>query len=360
MSWICKNCETENPDILDVCEVCETHAPKIIDFSYDRVLCGKPIVLRWKTEFCDKVSFCYKGETSDVTGKESYSLENPDEQDVIFFLSNSDTTTRTVSFELDFIERPTIEFSSSKSKLKRGKKENSLLTWKTEKTSKVYLIVGDNREEIPSSGKLEVCPNETTSYIIEYIALDDVTTFTEELQIGVFDECEIEFNADKNYIFPTVPVLLSWNVKNAKKVWLDQEEEPSSGKKVVEPEKNMTYVLSAEDEFGTKEKRVEIQMLPIPLVKSLFVPAPNIANKLSITIKQPQYNVSLFFPNISIEFVKTEVPKVPSFKDLGLNVELSPPLRRFSLKSSIKKLFSHLKGNSNGRKRFKNTGSSRK
>lgn len=28
MSWICRNCETENPDTMDVCEVCDTFAEK--------------------------------------------------------------------------------------------------------------------------------------------------------------------------------------------------------------------------------------------------------------------------------------------------------------------------------------------
>ena len=342
MSWICRNCETENPDTLDVCEVCETHAPKIVDFQYDKVLSGKPIIIRWKTEYCENISICYKGETIDVSGKETYSIDTPDEQDISFMLSNSETTTRIVSFTMDFIERPRIEFASDKSKLKKDRKEVAVLSWHIENAKSAILISRDEMIEIPLIGKQEVCPNVTSDYKIETLALDGETSFTEKLQIGIFDECAIEFKADKYYVFPTIPVVLSWNVTNAKKVWLDSEEVEATGKKVVEQEKATTYILSAEDEFGTKSKRIDIQMLPIPLVKTLLVPTPNIVHNMSVTIQQPRYNVNVKFPQIDIGWITTEVPKVPSLTELGLNMELSPPLPKFNLMSSIKKVFNHI------------------
>ena len=104
----------------------------------------------------------------------------------------------------------------------------------------------------------------------------------------------------------------------------------------------MVCVLSAEDEFGKKKKQIEIGMLPIPQVKTLLVPTPDIVNNMSLTIKQPKYHVSVSFPNIKIGMMNTEIPKVPSLKDIGINVELSPPLPRFSLKQSIQNIFNHI------------------
>ena len=162
-----------------------------------------------------------------------------------------------------------------------------------------------------------------------------------DIAIAVFDECEIEFTADKYYVFPTIPVKLSWKVKNAKKVWLDDENVLPSGSKIIEPKKAITCILSAEDELGKKEKQIEIGILPIPQIKTLLVPTPNIVNNLYITLNQPRYNVNVSFPNINIGIVRTEIPKVPSFKDMGLNVELSQPLPRFSIKHSIRNIFIH-------------------
>lgn len=342
MSWICKRCETENPDTVDVCEVCETHAPNIIDFQYDKVLSSKPITIRWKTEYCDNVSIYYKGETKDVSGKETYRIDTPEERDISFMLSNSETTTRTVNFTMEFIECPSISFSSDKSKLKSGCKEQATLSWNIENARKAFLVIAEKKTEIPLIGKLEVSPDITTVYLIEALAFDDESSFTEELQIGVFNECAIEFTADKYYVFPTIPVVLSWNVTNAKKVWIDSEEVDAIGTRIIEPKKAMVCVLSAEDEFGKKEQRIEIGMLPIPQVKSLLVPVPDITNNLSVTIQQPRYNVDMKFPTIDIDWIKLEVPRVPSLTELGLNVELSPPLPKFNLISSIKKVFNHI------------------
>lgn len=163
-----------------------------------------------------------------------------------------------------------------------------------------------------------------------------------ELYVRVFDECNIDFSADKYYVFPTIPVILSWNVANAKKVWLDSKEVGAVGSKVVEPSKAMTYTISAEDEFGIKEKTIEIGMLPIPQVKSLMAPMPNFVSNLSVTIQEPRLNVDLKFPTINIDWINAEVPKVPSLKELGLNVELSPPFPKFKLMSSIKRVFNHI------------------
>lgn len=168
------------------------------------------------------------------------------------------------------------------------------------------------------------------------------------LSIRVFDECTIEFKADKHYIYPTIPVTLSWEVANAKSVMLNSEPVEALGTKVIEPEKATTYVLSAEDEFGIKEKKIDIQMLPLPQVKSLLVPTPNITSNLSVHIKQPKYQVDVRFPTINIDWINVEIPKVPSLEDLGISTEFSPPVPKINLMSSIRKVFNHIK-NSNER-----------
>ena len=344
MSWICKRCETENPDTVDVCEVCETHAPMIVDFQYDKVLSGKPIMISWKTEYCESVSIFYKGETIDVPEEDSYSIDKPDESNISFILSSSETTPRTVNFTMDFIEPPTISFSSDKLKLRNRCKEQVTLTWSIKNAKKAFLITVDNKIEIPLTGKQKVCLDVTTWYIIKALALDNESTFEEKLQIGFFDECIIDFRADKYYIYPSIPVVLSWKVDKGWNVKLDGKSIEEEGTKIVEPEKATSYTITAEDEFGTKEKRIDIKMLPIPQVKALLVSTPKIGNNLSVAIQQPRYTVDVKFPTIDIDWIKVEVPRVKSLTELGLNrtLELSPPMPKFSLMSSIKRVFNHI------------------
>lgn len=344
MSWICRNCETENPDILDVCEVCETHAPKIVDFRYDKVLSGKPIMINWKTENCDKVSIFYKGETVDVSGEGSYSIDNPEDSNVSFILS-SDATTRTICYIMDFIKGPSIEMIVDRAKLRKGYDKSAMLSWNIGNAKSAVLLSDDTEVEIPLTGKQEISPQSTTIYTIKALALDEETVFDEKLQIGVFDECTIEFKADKYYIYPTIPVALSWNVTNAKSVMLNSEPVEAFGTKVIEPEKAVTYVLSAEDEFGFKEKRIDIQMLPIPQVKTLLVPTPNLTSNLSIHITQPKYSVGVRFPTINIDWIKMEIPKVLSLADLGVKVELLLP--KTTRIDTIKRTYRYIKNKIN-------------
>ena len=223
------------------------------------------------------------------------------------------------------------------------------LTWDVPFDAEILLCKGSDTDvqQCEEHGKFTTTLSESTTFELS-IKTSDGQVIKKEITIAVFDECEIEFTADKLFVFPAIPVKLSWNVKNAKKIWLDDEEIQPYGTKIIEPKKATACVLSAEDEFGKKERRIEIGMLPIPQVKSLLVPTPVIVNNLSITIKQPRYNVSIPFPKITIGMVNTLLPTVPSLKDMGLNVELSPPLQRFSIKQSIKNIINHITKKNNG------------
>lgn len=202
---------------------------------------------------------------------------------------------------------------------------------------------GEDLEKCENKGCISTTLSETITYKL-IIKNTDGIEIRKQITIEVFDECEIEFSADKYYVFPSIPVVLSWNVKNANKVWLDKEKVNAVGTKVIETKNATTFVLSAEDEFGVKEKRINIEMLPIPQVKSLLVPIPDITNNLSITIQQPRYRVDVKFPTIDIDWIKVEVPRVKSLTELGLyrRLEQCPPQPKIKLMSSIKKVFNHI------------------
>ena len=67
---------------------------------------------------------------------------------------------------------------------------------------------------------------------------------------------------------------------------------------------------------------------------------PNYVHKQTLTIIQPKFNVSIGFPHINIDWIQFKVPLVKSFKDLGYNAKLSPPLPSvvLNLSSVIKKI----------------------
>lgn len=241
-----------------------------------------------------------------------------------------------------FLFEKRILFSSSITKAVRNTQQ-VIIEWNVPFDAKVHLKVGKNNI-IKCKNKGHISTTLTESVVCELIIESkECSEIRKKISIDVFDECEMNFLADKYFVFPTIPVKLSWNVKHAKKVWLDNEEVNETGNLIIEPSETTVYILTAEDEFGKKEKKIEINMLPIPQVKSLLVPAPDIVNNMAVSIKQSYFKVNLSLPEIKIGMIKSEHPKVLSFKDIELNVELTPPLHHFSLKKSIKKIVNHKK-----------------
>lgn len=306
------------------------------------------LVDKYKVEDADRLLFS-KEDFDDITKSQIYKdIQSLGKQfqellDVLEEYLKCNSIDDLLPFDTFLLEKR-IQFSSSVTKAVRDK-QTVVVNWLVPFDANVTLSEKKSGQkwDVDTKGHKSMTLSEDATFEIE-IKTNEGKTFKKDISIRVFDECEIDFSADKYYIFPTIPVTLSWNVKNAKKVWLDKEEVEAKGTKVIEPEKAVSVVLSAEDEFGVKEKRIDIGMLPIPQVKALLVPTPNIVSNMSITIKQPRYNVDVKFPTIDIDWIKAEVPRVKSLTGLGLFRKLSPPLPStgFSLWRAIKRVYNHL------------------
>ena len=245
-------------------------------------------------------------------------------------------------FETLLIESK-IQFSSTATKAIRNKQQIRISWYIPFKADVSIAKKGKGDSQVCKNfGSIDATLAETTTYELT-VKAENCNAVTKQLRIDVFDECEIEFSADKYYIFPGIPVTLTWNVKHAKTVWFNNVIVSNEGRKVVEPTKATTYVIVAENEFSYKEKKVDIQMLPIPQVKSLLVPAPNIASNLSLSIQQPKLSVGVRFPKINLGFIATEPPIVPSLTDLGIKVELIKPRREFNIFKILHKLYDFIK-----------------
>lgn len=303
---------------------------------------------KYKVEDADRLLFA-KEDFVDITKSQIYKdIQSLGKQfqellDVLEGYLKCSSIDELLPFETFLLEKR-IQFSSSATKVIRDK-QTIVVNWLVSFDANVLLSekISGQKWDVDTKGHKSMTLAEDATFELE-VKINDGKSFKKEIAIRVFDECEINFSADKYYVFPTIPVVLSWNVKNAKKVWLDKEEVEAKGTKVIEPEKVVSVVLSAEDEFGVKEKRIDIGMLPIPQVKSLLVPTPDIVQNMSITIKQPRFNVDVKFPTIDIDWIKAEVPRVKSLTEEGLFRKLSPPLTKtnFNLMSSIKSIFNHI------------------
>lgn len=326
-------------------EVLYVEPPKIMSFHLanggDTLFKGDIAHLSWNVIDAEKITLDGK-EIPDQIFSHETDCENTGLRTFELIATNSCGETRK-QFNVSVIDKPQFAIQCTKPKLRKGKGETCEIKWEIRFAHEVYLLHKGIKEKVALADTLRVSPEETAEYVFEALAVDNKTTFTERITIGVFEEAVVEFKANKNFSYPQLPVALSWDVKNALKVELDDlGEMPHIGTKIVEPTRDTVYRLYVTDEFGITVHNVDIRMFPLPQIKTLMLPTPNIVNNISVRIKQPRYNVEVKFPKIKIGFISTEMPIVPSMTDLGINVELSPPLPKFSFKRVFNRMNNYI------------------
>ena len=311
--------------------------------SRNSVFKGDSVHLTWIVKDAEKVTLNGE-EIPDQIFSQDIICENTGLRDFVLVASNPCGETRRV-ISVSVIDKPSFSITCSKPKLRRGKNESCEVRWNIRFAHSVSLVTSEEKKDIDSNGTFVLSPSETEVLEFKALAIDNSTSFSKKIKIGVYDESEVLFEADKEYSFPRLPIVLSWQVKNAQSIELEGfGEQPAEGTITVEPTRPTTYRLMVTDEFGEKTYEKSVQMLPLPFIKSIMAPMPNFVSNLSVTIEQPRFCTNVEFPTIDIDWIKLEVPRVKSLTELGLNVELSPPLPStvFSLRRTIKKVFNHL------------------
>lgn len=199
----------------------------------------------------------------------------------------------TLDFEV--VDGAIVSFSANTYKLRRGQGEQATLQWNIENAQSALITFENTEKVIPKQGILVVSPEDTTTYRIVATAKDGLKTTTEELTILVTNACKVRFEADKVYSLPSIPIKLTWDVKHALEVKLDGLVVGHNGKKITEVEKETIFTLTVVDEFGLSDYPLTIRMLPLPFVRSMLVPTPNISKHINIInqVPRPSFNISL-------------------------------------------------------------------
>ena len=277
-----------------------TKSPEIKSFNCSSKTClkGDKIIISWQAENFSQILLNGKDVTSFNSLVETANAQTEYRLEVINYQKQTSQTRR-----LKILPRPTISFNASKKKLHAGKGENVTLSWNVNNADNCTLIYPDGTSnECKNKDSIIVIPTETSTYTLHIIALDKKTFIDTPITIKVCPDAEVQFTSDKEYVFPSIPFTLSWQVKNAKQVKLN-------GKDVKETDtlthtdgvkKNTTYTLSVLDEFGTKDYPLTIKILPIPQIKTILVPTPHINEKINIsaTIPIPKIDINCPQPDI--------------------------------------------------------------
>lgn len=300
--------------------------PKIFYFEADRgnkVVVGTEKKIIWSV---DNVSELYLNEEPiEVYQKSHQELFNYLGTKHFVLIAKNGLKEVRAELDIEAVDGAIVSFTANINRLRRGRGEKAVLQWNIENAQSALLIYNDTERVIELRGNLIVSPKETTTYRISAKAKEGEKLTNQEFTIYVTDASKVVFEADKVYSLPLIPIKLSWNVQFAKEVKLDYEEVEHSGNKIVEIDKDSCYTLTVVDDFGTIEYPLNIRMLPLPFVRGVMVPIPNISKNISIINKvpRPTFNMNLV-PLIDEPKFTMEVPQFVDTPEILQNKEQVP------------------------------------
>ena len=173
--------------------------------------------------------------------------------------------------EFEKFKNPQIEILTPFRKFKEGDRIPIRINWSVKNATSITLYI--NGERVNGDFKLDdsyqISIEETSTFTIKALALDEETYFSKSLVVNVYPEATFTFESDKEYVLHNKPFTLSWETKDAKKVELNGLAVSENGSQTILNSlgKDITYTLSVTDEFETKSKTIRIKTLPIPSIK---------------------------------------------------------------------------------------------
>lgn len=287
--------------------------PRINSFTFD----GNPIrykdesvTFKWEVQDAERI-FINDIEVPASSSTYSYPLSNVGLQNFVLRIENGGNH-KTENLQIKVLDVPAFNIEQSKDKLRKGKNEECVIKWDIQNIQSVKLI-SDGTEEIDNVGERTVRPDSSTDYKFEAIGLDGERAFSYTVRVDVFEESIVLFEVDKNITLPHVPIKLSWNVKNASDVELSGFGVVDHiGEEIIDCDRERVFTLKVTDVFGITEYHQRIKMYPLPLIRSILVPTPQIERDLKVETHFEQKHLQVN--------IKVNMAKIPDFAGVKADV----------------------------------------
>lgn len=287
--------------------------PRINSFTFD----GNPIrykdesvTFKWEVQDAERI-FINDIEVPVSSSSYSYPLSDVGLQNFVLRIENGGNH-KTENQQIKVFDVPVFNIEQSKDKLRKGKNEECVIKWDIQNIQSVKLI-SNGTEEIVNVGERTVSPDSSTDFKFEAIGLDGERIFSYTVRVDVFKESTVLFEVDKNITLPHVPIKLSWNVKNASEVELSGFGVVDHiGEEIIDCDRERVFTLKVTDVFGITEYHQRIKMYPLPLIRSILVPTPQIEKDLKVETHFEQKHLQVN--------IKVNMAKIPDFAGIKADV----------------------------------------
>lgn len=229
--------------------------------------------------------------------------------------TNSDGTAER-DLTVEALPCPKFNIHPSATVLHKGRNENVVFRWTIENARDIKLIGSDNAIAISDSGEATFSPIDDTQFVFEAKGLEGNRIFRNIVPIIIREAARINFTVNRQFSYPNLPVILSWKVENCTSISIEGfgEQAPQSQLEVT-PGVDTTYVLWAQDAFGTEKRTITVRMLPLPVIKQILVPTPKVDQTYDISYATPCFSANIKIPIIDSIFVKLRLPRIPILRD---------------------------------------------
>lgn len=274
---------------------------------------GDSVTLIWQIDGANHV---FIDEEEQQSNSLEFTLDSVGTKQFKVRATNSDgTAERVVSIEV--LPCPKFDIHPSATVLHKGRNENVVFRWTIENARDIKLISDGNETiKIAESGEATFSPFEDTQFTFEAKGLVGNRVFRHIIPIKIREAARIDFKVNRQFSYPNLPIILSWNVENCISVTIDDfGEQPSRGHLEVTPGVDTTYVIRVQNAFGEEQRTITVRMLPLPVIKQILVPTPKIDESFDISYAAPQFKASISVPTFDSLLVKLDLPNVPQLKD---------------------------------------------
>lgn len=253
--------------------------------------------------------------------------------------TNSDGTAERI-ITLEVLPCPVFEINPSATILHKDRNENVVFRWTIENAKDIKLISGSEITEISESGEATFTPFEDTQFVFEAKGLEGNRVFRHVIPIKLREAARIDFKVNRQFSYPNLPIILSWNVDNCISVIVDDfGEQQTRGYLEVTPGVDTTYVIRVQDAFGEERRTITVRMLPLPVIKQIFVPMPVIDKTFDISYATPEFHANIPVPTFESSMIKLDLPSIPQLKESFFVKPISSKKNR--IRNPFKSLYSY-------------------
>lgn len=220
---------------------------------------------------------------------------------------------------------PEFNLTQDVTKLRKGKGEHATIKWNIRNATSAVWRTSEQDVTVALDAYRRVAPEVSTAYLLVATGLDGIREFTQVVNVDVFPEAIVQFQADKLIVLPRGPITLSWDVQNADRIELttfgpSTQVEPAGQLQVEFDDKALfnlregVFTLTVTDKFDTRNHDITVRVFPLPLIRTLLVPMPHIEKNVKVALHLQRKNIQV---NLHIDTFPVTVAKNPDVVQTG-------------------------------------------